>query len=152
MTLDSKKLLDGVGWKLLRELQTDARLSFAELGRRRVLQTALIYAAAAWSIIEVLSFLIEALPVFPEGSKSFVAILFVVGFPVTMFLAWRFDIGPGGLRRTDAASAEGRLTIAAATVPSHPGSRRDRTAGTDSRARPYGHPLIGQSGDHRSRS
>ena len=34
MTLDSKKLLDGVGWNLLRELQTDARLSFAELGRR----------------------------------------------------------------------------------------------------------------------
>ena len=34
MTLDSKKLLDDVGWKILQELQTDARLSFAELGRR----------------------------------------------------------------------------------------------------------------------
>lgn len=34
MTLDNKKLLDDVGWRILRELQEDARLSFAELGRR----------------------------------------------------------------------------------------------------------------------
>jgi Lrp/AsnC family leucine-responsive transcriptional regulator len=34
VTLDTKKLLDEVGQKLLYELQQDARLSFAELGRR----------------------------------------------------------------------------------------------------------------------
>ena len=34
MTLDSKKLLDNVGWQLLVALQEDARLTFAELGRR----------------------------------------------------------------------------------------------------------------------
>ena len=34
MALNSKKLLDEVGWRILRELQLDARLSFAELGRR----------------------------------------------------------------------------------------------------------------------
>ena len=34
MTLDTKKLLDDVGCKLLGELQQDARLSFTELGRR----------------------------------------------------------------------------------------------------------------------
>jgi TolB-like protein/DNA-binding winged helix-turn-helix (wHTH) protein/Tfp pilus assembly protein PilF len=116
-------LVRGEGYRMLAEVralpdQDDGVTQhlFAELGRRRVLQTALIYAAAAWSITEVLSFLIEALPVFPEGSKSFVAILFVVGFPVTMFLAWRFDIGPGGIRRAHASSTEGRLTIVAATV------------------------------------
>ena len=116
-------LVRGEGYRMLAEVrelpdQDDgfSQHLFAELGRRRVLQTALIYAAAAWSITEVLSFLIDALPVFPEGSKSFVAILFVVGFPVTMFLAWRFDIGPGGIRRAHASSVEGRLTIVAATV------------------------------------
>ena len=31
---DRDKLLDPLGWKLLTELQTDARVSFAELGRR----------------------------------------------------------------------------------------------------------------------
>lgn len=34
MTLDTRKLLDDVGRKLINELQQDARLSFAELGRR----------------------------------------------------------------------------------------------------------------------
>ena len=34
MALNTKKLLDEVGWRILRELQMDARLSFAELGRR----------------------------------------------------------------------------------------------------------------------
>jgi Lrp/AsnC family transcriptional regulator, leucine-responsive regulatory protein len=34
MSLDSKKLLDEVGWRLLEALQEDARLSYAELGRR----------------------------------------------------------------------------------------------------------------------
>ncbi len=34
MALDSEKLLDEIGWKILRELQENARLSYAELGRR----------------------------------------------------------------------------------------------------------------------
>jgi Lrp/AsnC family leucine-responsive transcriptional regulator len=34
MTFDSEKLLDDTGWQLLQALQDDARLSFAELGRR----------------------------------------------------------------------------------------------------------------------
>jgi Lrp/AsnC family leucine-responsive transcriptional regulator len=36
---DREKLLDPLGWKLLIELQTDARVSFAELGRRVGLST-----------------------------------------------------------------------------------------------------------------
>jgi Lrp/AsnC family transcriptional regulator, leucine-responsive regulatory protein len=34
MALASEKLLDEIGWHILRELQENARLSFAELGRR----------------------------------------------------------------------------------------------------------------------
>jgi Lrp/AsnC family leucine-responsive transcriptional regulator len=36
---DREKLLDPLGWKLLTELQADARISFAELGRRVGLST-----------------------------------------------------------------------------------------------------------------
>ena len=39
MAVDSSKMLDETGWRLLRELQEDARLSFAELGRRVGLST-----------------------------------------------------------------------------------------------------------------
>jgi Lrp/AsnC family leucine-responsive transcriptional regulator len=34
MTLESEKLLDETGWRLLHELQQDARLSYTELGQR----------------------------------------------------------------------------------------------------------------------
>lgn len=34
MTVDNDKLLDDIGWQLLRDLQENARLPFAELGRR----------------------------------------------------------------------------------------------------------------------
>jgi Lrp/AsnC family leucine-responsive transcriptional regulator len=34
MSLENEKLLDDIGWHILRELQENARLSFAELGRR----------------------------------------------------------------------------------------------------------------------
>ncbi|MDH3642380.1 MAG: tetratricopeptide repeat protein [Gammaproteobacteria bacterium] len=88
----------------------------AELSQRRVLRVSVIYAAVAWSITEAVSFLFEALPVFPAWSNALVAILFVVGFPVAMFLAWRFDIAPDGIKRTEASSARGRFTIAGALL------------------------------------
>lgn len=116
-------LVRGQGYRMLAQVEELPAESdslpkglVAELGRRRVLQTALIYAAAAWSLTEVVSFLIDAIPVFPSWSKALIAILFVVGFPVAMFLAWRFDICSKGIRRTQAASTEGRLTIAAALL------------------------------------
>ena len=116
-------LVRGEGYRLLEEVEALpaeadnlTRGLVAELGRRRVLQVALVYAAVAWSITEVASFLIEALPVFPAGSKALVAIVFVVGFPVAIFLAWRFDIGPGGIQRTQGTSAADRASIAAAVL------------------------------------
>ena len=116
-------LVRGEGYRLLADVESipadEGRVSrrlVGELGRRRVLQVALIYAAVAWSVTEVLAFLLEALPVFPVWSQTLIAILFVVGFPVTMLLAWRFDIGPDGIERTVASSAEGRVTIVAAIL------------------------------------
>ena len=113
----------GEGYRLLTTVETlppeetsAARGLFAELKRRHVLQVALLYAAVAWSITEVVSFLLDAIPIFPPWSKTLVAILFVVGFPVAMLLAWRFDIGPDGIRRTQAATRKGRLVIAGAIV------------------------------------
>lgn len=39
MSARTDRLLDATGWKILKELQLDARLSFAELGRRVELST-----------------------------------------------------------------------------------------------------------------
>jgi len=87
---------------------------FSELRRRRVFRVAAVYAVVAWGLTEAMSFLIGKIPVFPDWLETLIAILFVMGFPVVMFLAWVFDLGPQGIRRTPPASPRGLLAICAA--------------------------------------
>ena len=83
----------------------------AELTQRRVVQAALVYFAIAWTVTEVISFLLNAIPLFPDWVTTVVAVLFVLGFPVAMFLAWRFDIDRHGVHRTEIGSRRGKVTI-----------------------------------------
>ena len=46
--------------------------------------------------------------------STLTAIVFIVGFPVAIFLAWVFDIEPSGVRRTGIGSVKGRTSIGAA--------------------------------------
>jgi len=89
---------------------------FEELRQRKVLQTAALYFAVAWGITEVLSFLVERIPVFPAWTETAIAILFVLGFPVAVFLAWMFDLGGQGVRRADPASGLGKGVIAVSFI------------------------------------
>lgn len=86
------------------------RFVLEELKRRRVLQVAALYIAIAWAATEMLGFLLPALN-FPRWTVTVVAILFVIGFPVAMFLAWVFDVKADGIQRTAPSSARGKLTI-----------------------------------------
>ncbi|MFT5484533.1 MAG: TolB-like protein/DNA-binding winged helix-turn-helix (wHTH) protein [Halieaceae bacterium] len=115
-------LVRGQGYRLLVSVEVadqetnESRSLVSELSRRRVLQVAALYVAIAWSLTEAVSFVIEALPVFPDGANRVVAILFVVGFPIAMFLAWQFDVDRQGGLRLAASSARGRYTMAGAIV------------------------------------
>jgi len=73
----------------------------AELKRRRVFRVAAMYGTAAWIITEVSSNVFPALFV-PDWAITFVVVILITGFPIAMFLAWVFDIGPGGIVRTAA--------------------------------------------------
>jgi len=89
---------------------------FDELKQRKVLQTAALYFAIAWGVTEVLSFLVQKIPVFPDWTETAIAILFVLGFPVAVFLAWMFDVGKNGVRRADPASGIGRGVVVLAVA------------------------------------
>lgn len=84
-----------------------------ELGRRRILPIALLYAAVAWSITQLLSFLVDELPVLPAWSMALVAIAFAGGFPVAMFFAWRLGIGPAGAEPPARSPQERRIGASA---------------------------------------
>ena len=93
---------------------------FSELKRRRVGKVAIGYGAVAWMVTEASSVVLPALRL-PEWTVTFVVVFLLVGFPVAMVMAWVFDVGPQGIKRTaplgdESASMQMRLRIAYAAV------------------------------------
>jgi adenylate cyclase len=88
----------------------------AELKRRRVGKVAIAYGAVAWAVTEASSVVLPALRL-PDWTVTFVVVFLLVGFPVAMVLAWIFDVGPGGIERTEPSagtSASDRIRARAA--------------------------------------
>jgi TolB-like protein len=89
-----------------------------ELKQRRVARTALIYLAGAFATLQATDLLVPALHL-PAWLVTAVAMLVIAGLPLTLALAWLFDITPGGVRRAapgpDAVPQAwiGRRTLAA---------------------------------------
>lgn len=67
-----------------------------ELRRREVFRTAGLYVGVVWIIVEVLSVLFDVYSL-PEWVLQGAIILAVVGLPVTIVLAWIFDITEKGI-------------------------------------------------------
>ena len=65
---------------------------WSELKRRRVIRVIAIYAVVGWVVIEVASTVLPNLNL-PEWTVTLVTILIVLGFPITVIMAWVFDIG-----------------------------------------------------------
>ena len=72
---------------------------FSELGRRRVIRGAGLYAVVAWITTEVSATVLPLLGV-AEKYVTGIVITLVVLFPVVMILVWVYDIGPAGTHRT----------------------------------------------------
>lgn len=72
---------------------------FRELKQRRVYRVAIGYAIAGWLAIQIAA---TVLPAFhaPEFVLPVLIILFGIGFPVALVLAWAFDVTPSGLEKT----------------------------------------------------
>ena len=88
---------------------------FAELRKRKVVQTAAIYGAVAWGVTEVVVTIVEQL-FLPQWVSTLAVIFFVVGFPVAMFLSWTFDLTLEGIHRTSISSRRGTASIALSMV------------------------------------
>ena len=71
-----------------------------ELRRRKVLRSTTIYAVCGWCLLQWADFLFSRLG-WPDWSVTLVLTVVVLGFPVTVALAWAFDISPSGVRLTD---------------------------------------------------
>ena len=75
-----------------------------ELRRRKVFRGAALYLVGAWLVLQVADVIAEpaGLPAWTMTALLYVA---AIGFPVALFLGWRYELGEHGLVRTAPAKS-----------------------------------------------
>ena len=71
---------------------------FAELRRRNVFRTALLYLVASWVLMQVAELLFDVLDL-PAWTTRLVLGLLVLGFVPALILSWIFELTPEGVKR-----------------------------------------------------
>src|SRR6266581_198561 len=75
---------------------------FEEVQRRKVYRVAAAYIIAAGFIIQIGSAVFPAWEL-PNWTLRFVVVLLLIGFPITLILAWAYDVTPQGIQATPAS-------------------------------------------------
>ncbi len=70
-----------------------------ELKRRRVVHVIIVYASAAFVIIELVNNVFEPLRL-PGWTPTLVILILIIGFPVAIILSWFFDLSFKGITKT----------------------------------------------------
>lgn len=100
----------------------NAKLFLGELKRRHVYRVAVGYVIAGWALAQGIA---QVFPVFDISNWAIrlTVVLIALGFPVTLVLAWLFDLTPEGIKRTDHVetaavrrSPVGKFEFAAITI------------------------------------
>jgi TolB-like protein/Flp pilus assembly protein TadD len=76
---------------------------FAELKRRNVYKVAVAYTVIAWLLIQVGSVLFPTFEAPGWVMKVFVTVI-AAGFPISLVIAWAFEMTPEGMKRTENVS------------------------------------------------
>ncbi len=70
-----------------------------ELKRRKVVRIIIVYAAAAYVILEAVDIIFPQMG-FPDWTVTFVIFLLIIGFIISIILSWVYDITPDGIEKT----------------------------------------------------
>lgn len=113
---------------------------FEELKRRRVFRATAVYVAVSFASLEGASILVPALHL-PDWTMTLLVVLALIGLPVTLGLAWAFDVSRAGITRTPDAGT-GTSASAEKLHPGHADALSGRRTGeaTDPIAGPSASP------------
>ncbi len=70
-----------------------------ELKRRKVIRVATVYAVVAWIVIQVAVATFPSLLI-PEWALRLVIMCVLLGFPISLIIAWAFELTPDGIKTT----------------------------------------------------
>jgi TolB-like protein/tetratricopeptide (TPR) repeat protein len=85
----------------------------ADLKRRRVFRVMTFYGVAGFVVLQAADLLVPVL-LLPDWTYRLVGLLLLAGFPIAIGLAWIFDFGADGVRRTEPVQTEELVAIATA--------------------------------------
>lgn len=71
---------------------------FEELKRRNVVRVGIAYVLMAWLLLQAADFVLDLIDA-PNWVIQAFALLLALGLPVTLFLAWAFELTPEGVKR-----------------------------------------------------
>jgi len=73
---------------------------FAELKRRNVYKVAIAYIVGGWALSQGIA---QVFPVFdvPNWAIRLIVLLIIIGLPISLILAWMFEVTPQGIKRTE---------------------------------------------------
>lgn len=77
-----------------------------ELIRRRVIHVVIVYATAAFIIIELINNVYEPLRL-PDWTPLLVIVILAIGFPTAIIISWIFDISLKGVKKTEPIQQNG---------------------------------------------
>ncbi len=83
---------------------------FEEVRRRKVYRVAAAYVIAAGFIIQISSAVFPAWDL-PNWAFRLVVVFLLIGFPISLILAWAYDITPQGIRATPAPGTHRRRNL-----------------------------------------
>jgi adenylate cyclase len=89
-----------------------ARNFFAELKRRKVFKVGAAYLIVAWLAVQAASIGFPAFEAPPWALRVFILIA-LLGFPISVVMAWVFDVTPAGVKLDAGASGSKGLFAAA---------------------------------------
>ena len=71
-----------------------------ELKRRHVFRVAGTYCVVAFGMVQLIPPVVDAFDL-PKWANTFVFLMLMIGFPITILVTWAFEMTPEGLRRTE---------------------------------------------------
>jgi len=80
---------------------------FSELKRRNVYKVAIAYIVAGWALSQGIA---QVFPVFdiPNWVIRLIVVLIIIGLPISLVLAWMFELTPEGIKRTEDVDLSGQ--------------------------------------------
>jgi len=79
---------------------------YKEFRRRKMFRPLAAYAGFSFVLLQVINIIFPALRL-PSWTQTFVVVLVLLGFPITIFFAWVYDITPSGIKKTSSTKQAG---------------------------------------------